>query len=48
MKLDAQTVRALETILARGERAEIIPTKDGVRIYTIRRKELNPEPASKR
>lgn len=48
MRLDAETVRALEIILSRGQRAELIPVKDGVRIYTIQRKELHQEPVSKR
>lgn len=30
-------VRAIESILAKGDRAEVIPTKDGVKVVRIRR-----------
>lgn len=48
MELRPDTIRALEAILSRGERAEIIPVKDGVRIYEVRRREVHTQPVSKR
>ncbi len=43
------TIKAIESILARGDRAEVIPTKEGVKVVRIRRevvkgKNLNPNP----
>lgn len=48
MVLDAQTIRAIQDALGRGNRVELIPVKDGVKALEIRRKELNQTPASKR
>ena len=39
-KLSAEAQRAIETVLARGDRVEVIPTKDGVKIVRIRREEV--------
>lgn len=30
-------IRAIESILARGDRVELIPVKDGVRVVRVRR-----------
>lgn len=30
-------VRAIESVLSKGDRAEVIPTKDGVKVVRIRR-----------
>lgn len=35
MKLE--TIKAIETIISKGDRAEVIPTKDGVKVVRIRR-----------
>ena len=40
IKLSADQIAAVERILAEGDRAEIIPVKDGVKIFHIRRKEI--------
>lgn len=32
-----ETVKAIESILSKGDRAEVIPTKDGVKVVRIRR-----------
>lgn len=48
MQLPPDVIRALETVLSRGERVEIVPVKDGVRIYEIRRREVHTQPVSKR
>lgn len=39
-KLSAEAQRAIEAVLARGDRVEVIPTKDGVKIVRIRREEV--------
>ena len=32
-----ETIKAIEAILSKGDRAEVIPTKDGVKVVRIRR-----------
>lgn len=32
-----ETIQAIEAVLAKGDRAEVIPTKDGVKVVRIRR-----------
>lgn len=39
VKLDEKTIREVETILGKGQRVEIIPVKDGIRIFKIIRRE---------
>ena len=49
--IDAAALSAIEAILRKGDRVEIIPVKDGVKIVRVRReveKIQNTEPASKR
>lgn len=38
--MDEKTIRAIEAILARGDRVELIPVKDGIKVMEIRRKEV--------
>lgn len=38
--LDEKTVKAAETILSKGDRAELIPVKDGVKVVRVRREEV--------
>lgn len=33
-------VKVIEAILAKGDRVELIPVKDGVKIVQVRRKEI--------
>lgn len=40
---DEKKIKLIETILAKGERVELIPTKNGIRIIHIKRKEVKPE-----
>lgn len=47
MVLSEAARKAAETILSRGERVELVPLKDGVKVYEIKRREIK-EPASKR
>lgn len=38
--LTDDAIKAIETVLARDERVELIPTKDGVRVIRVVRKEV--------
>ena len=38
-KLDEETIREIEAILQKGQRIELIPSKDGMRIFKIVRRE---------
>ncbi len=35
--MNPETIKAIEAILSKGDRAEVIPTKDGVKVVRIRR-----------
>ncbi len=37
--MDEKTIKAAESILSRGERVELIPVKDGVKVIRVRREE---------
>lgn len=39
-KLTEEQVRQIQVVLSKGERVELIPIKDGVRVFEIRRKEI--------
>lgn len=47
MVLSEAAKKAAESILSKGERVELVPIKDGVKVYEIKRREIK-EPASKR
>lgn len=38
--LTVDTIRAIEATLSRGERVELIPTRDGVKALRVRREEV--------
>ena len=38
--MDEKTIKAIETVLAKGDRVELIPVKDGVKIIHIKREEV--------
>lgn len=40
MKLQKEAIEAIEKAITRGERVELIPGKDGVKIVRVRREEL--------
>lgn len=46
VKLDAETIRAIEQILRKGDRVELIPTKDGVAVIHVRREKVNMKTSS--
>lgn len=35
-----EIIRAIESVLSKGDRVELIPSKDGVKIIHIKRKEV--------
>ena len=40
IKLDSKIVKIVENVLSKGDRVEIIPVKDGVRIVKIKRENI--------
>lgn len=43
--LTEKDIKSAETVLAKGDRVEIIPVKDGVKVIRIRREEIKNEKA---
>ena len=48
--MDERQIKAIEAVLAKGDRIEFIPVQDGVKIIHVKREQLkqNIAPASKR
>lgn len=44
--MDEKTIKAIENVLAKGDRAELIPVKDGVKVIHIKREEVKIRPSS--
>lgn len=38
--IDEKIIKAVEAVLTRGERVELIPVKDGVKVVRVRREEV--------
>lgn len=38
--MDEKTIKAADAILQKGDRVELIPVKDGVKIVRVRREEV--------
>ena len=38
--MTSEAIKAIEAILAKGDRVELIPTKDGVRVIHIKRENV--------
>lgn len=38
--MDEKTKKAIEAILSNGDRVELIPVKDGVKVIQVQRKEI--------
>lgn len=36
-QIDTNTIKAIESVLAKGDRAEVVPVKDGVKVLRVRR-----------
>lgn len=41
--MNQQTIKAIEAILAKGDRVELIPTKDTVKVIHIKRETVKTE-----
>lgn len=41
--LDHATIKAIESVLSKGDRAEVIPVKDGVKVMRVRRETVTHE-----
>lgn len=39
-KLTEEQVKQIQTVLSRGERVEVIPTKDAIKLLQVKRKEI--------
>lgn len=39
-KLDTNTIHAIETVLSKGDRVEVVPVKDGVKVLRVRRESV--------
>lgn len=40
VELKPEQIKAVETILSKGDRVELIPVKDGVKVLQVKRKEI--------
>jgi hypothetical protein len=40
VSMDEKTIQAIKTVLAKGDRIELIPVKNGVKVIRVRREEL--------
>lgn len=40
VKLSEREIKAIESTLAKGERVEIIPVKDGVKVVLVKREQV--------
>lgn len=38
--LDNSAIKAIETVLSKGDRVEVIPVKDGVKVMRIKREQV--------
>ena len=38
--IDEKTIKAAESVLAKGGRVELIPVKDGVKVVRVKREEV--------
>ena len=39
-KLDAQTIAKIERVLTKGDRVELIPIKEGIRVIQVKRRQI--------
>lgn len=40
-QIDHATIKAIEFVLAKGDRAEVVPVKDGVKVLRVRRETVH-------
>ena len=41
--MDEKTIKAIETVLAKGDTVELIPVKDGIKVIHIKRNAVKSE-----
>ena len=41
--IDEKTIKTAESVLAKGDRVELIPVKDGVKVVRVRRVEVKKD-----
>ncbi len=41
--IDEKTIKKVESVLAKGDRAELIPVKNGVKVVRVRREEVKKD-----
>lgn len=41
--LTQENIKAIESVLSKGERAEVVPVKDGVKVLRVKREAVNFE-----
>lgn len=39
-QIDATTIKAIESVLSKGDRVEVIPVKDGVKVMRVKREDV--------
>lgn len=42
-QIDTATIKVIESVLSKGDRAEVVPVKDGVKVIRVRREAVNYE-----
>ena len=43
LTIAAQTIKAIESVLAKGDRVELIPVKDGIKVVKVKRETVDCE-----
>lgn len=43
VKLDDKSISAINYVIARGDRAEVVPIKDGVRVLRVKRETVKTD-----
>ncbi len=42
--MNEKTIKSIQSVLAKGDRVELIPVKDGVKVMRVRREEVKNPP----
>lgn len=48
IKLTPEQITAIEHTLSAGDRVELVPVKDGAKVFQVRRKEIHGDTAERR
>lgn len=48
INIDDKTKQAIEAVLSKGDRAEVVPVKDGVKVLRVRREAVKTDAGSQR